>query len=300
VTLFTAFTFKGLKMSELQPDIGITFDDSDAPQSQGAEPRIVEEEVQESEGQPDSPDDSASAADDTDKTQAVKFDEKQQEKVNELIAAKVRKQHEAERKAEKLERELQEVRAKLPQQTRPDIPPLPDPFILTESDYKAKIAEREQAIRTAASYDAEVAINERRVQEARQAAEVAKNEALTNEVRSYSQRAVKLGITPEELQSAGGIVAQFGLGGPDHPLTQVLLADEQGPLIVKYLSKNLVELEQIAAMSPIQAAIKIATEIKAKAVTLKTKVNPAPDPIASPRSSGPTQRQYGPKGATYE
>jgi hypothetical protein len=285
-------------MSELQPDNGITFDDSDVQEPQGAEPKIDEVDV--AEDQPESPEGSESAPDDTDKNQAVKFDEKQQEKVNELIASKVRKQHEAERKAERLERELQEFKSKLPQQTRPDIPPLPDPFILTESEYKAKIEEREQAIRVAAGYDAEVVLNERRAQEARQAADAAKNEALANEVRSYSQRAVKLGMTPEELQSAGGIMAQFGLGGPEHPLTQVLLADEQGPLIVKYLSKNIMELEQIAAMNPIQAAIKIATEIKSKAVPLKTKVNPAPDPVDSPRSSGPTKRQFGPKGATYE
>lgn len=284
-------------MSELQPDNGIVFDESDVQEPQGAEPQIIEEQEPETEDQPDNPDDSASATDDTDKDQAVKFDEKQQEKVNELIAEKVKKQREAERKAEKLERELQELKAKLPEETKPVIPPLPDPFSLSETEYRAKIAEREEAIRRSAAYEARQESLQKQTQEARQQAENARLEAQMRKVQSYSQRAVQLGITADELQVAGNTVAQFGM---DDSLVELILDDKDGPLITKYLSKNIAELEALRSLPPAYAAVRIATDIKQKASALKPKVNPAPDPVRSPRQSGSTQRQFGPKGATYE
>lgn len=283
-------------MSELQPD-NVTFDD-EVEQEEVATPEVPDQpETEEETDTEDQETDSASATDDTDKDQAVKFDEKQQEKVNELIADKVRKQREAERKAEKLERELQEMRSKLPEQTRPVIPPMPDPFTLTEQEYREKMTQREEAIRRQVSYDAKQESAQRQAEQARQDADSAKAEAMAKKAQSYSQRAVQLGISQEELQVAGNTVGQFGI---DDALVELILEDDQGPLITKYLSRNIADLEALRSVSPARAAVMIATSIKQKASALKPKVNPAPDPVESPRQSGSTQRQFGPKGATYE
>lgn len=278
-------------MSELQPDT-LEYDESEVEQEAVQEQEVVEDQETE-----DQETDSASATDDTAKEQAVKFDEKQQEKVNELIADKVRKQREAERKAEKLERELTEMRSKLPEQTRPVIPPLPDAYALDEKEYKAKMVEREEAIRRQVSFDAKQESAQRQAEQARQDADSAKAEATAKKAQSYTQRAVQLGITPEELQVAGNTVGQFGI---DDALVELILEDDQGPLITKYLSRNIADLESLRGVSPARAAVMIATSIKQKASALKPKVNPAPDPVESPRQSGSTKRDRGPRGATYE
>lgn len=277
-------------MSELQPDT-LAYDDDVEQEAEDQQEVVDNQETEDQET------DSDSATDNTAKEQAVKFDEKQQEKVNELIADKVRKQREAERKAEKLERELNDMRSKMPEQTRPEIPPLPDAYALDEKEYKAKMLQREEAIRKQVAYDSRQEAYERQAEQARQAADSAKAEATAKKAQSYTQRAVQLGMTPEELQVAGNAVGQFGI---DDALVELILEDDQGPLITKYLSKNIADLEALQGMSPARAAVMIATSIKQKASALKPKVNPAPDPVESPRQSGSTQRQRGPKGATFE
>jgi hypothetical protein len=281
-------------MSELQPADGIVFDDDEVVVNESAAPKIIEDEPAEDQDQPDS----ASATDDTGDDQAVKFDEKQQAKVNELIAEKVKKQREAERKAERLAIELEQVRQQLPEHTRPVIPDAPDPLSLTDSEYKARLAQREEAIRKAAVFDARKQESERQAQQAQHDAEIARQEALAAEAENYVQRASRLGISQVELQAAGNIVGQFGIGHPNHPLTQFLLTDEQGPQIVKHLASDLVTLQHLAQLNPVQAAVMIATQIKPK-LTAK-QVNAPPEPVSRPRPSGSTRREYGPKGATYE
>ena len=93
-------------------------------------------------------------------------------------------------------------------------------------------------------------------------------EALTERVQSYSQKATSLGIKSEDLQVAGNTVAQFGI---HEDLVQYILEEDQGPLITTYLSKNLLELEKLREMSPTQAAVYVATTVKQKAAALKAK-----------------------------
>lgn len=281
-------------MSELQPDNGITFDDEVVTDDISASPKIIEDNTSEDQGEPDP----ASATGATDEDQAVKFDDKQQAKVNELIAEKVRKQREAERKAERLQRELEQVRQQLPEHSRPKIPDLPDPLSVSDTEYRSRLTAREEAIRQAAIFDARQQEVERQSRAAQADAEIARQESLAAEAENYVQRATRLGISQVELQAAGNIVGQFGLGHPNHPLTQFLLTDEQGPQIVKHLASDLVTLQHLAQLNPVQAAVMIATQIKPK-LTAK-QVNSPPEPVSRPRSSGSTRREYGPKGATYE
>lgn len=277
---------------ELQP-VEVSFDD-DEPDQQDVETGEIEEAA-ETEDQ-ETPD-SASATDDTASEQAVKFDEKQQAKVNELIAEKVKRQREAERKAEKLERELNEIKARLPEHTRPVIPPVPDPFALSESEFKAALAAREEAIRRQAEFDAQQQSAKAAAENARAEAEKARVESTQQKVAAYSQRATALGVSPEELRAAGSVVGSIGL---DDSLVDLILGDEKGPLITKYLANNVIELEVLRNMPTAMAAVRLATEIKGKISAQKPKVNPAPEPAPTLRNSGSARRQYGPKGATYE
>ena len=98
-------------------------------------------------------------------------------------------------------------------------------------------------------------------------------------------------------QAAGAIVGQFGI---DDSLVQYILEDDHGPLITKYLSQNVTELDALRHLHPTMAAVRIATLIKSKAVALKPKYTNAPDPIRRPMPSSAQVKPKGPKGATFE
>jgi hypothetical protein len=174
---------------------------------------------------------------------------------------------------------------------------MPDPFAVTDEEYKRRIREREQALISAAAYDAQQQVLEQ--QQRAMAAEAARKqqEVMTEKVQSYSERAKTLGVRPDELQAAGAIVGQFGM---DDSLVQYILEDDHGPLITKYLSQNIQELDNLRYMHPTMAAVRIATQIKAKAAALKPKLTNVPNPIRTPQPTGIAPKPKGPRGATFE
>ena len=223
----------------------------------------------------------------------IEFTPEQQVFINEkIIAEKVAKQREAERKAQELEQKLQEMQAKIPEPARPNIPPPPDPF---DDDYDAKIKARDDALLEAAKYDAmqeAQALQERHRQEQILQQQM---EQQLNTVKTYSQRAEKLGIDASKLQSAGNRLAQHGIS---EDVAKFILEDEHGPNVTVYLAENLMELEQIKAMDPIRAAIYIENNVKAKA-NARMNTSPPPEPTESLEGkSFPSSR--GPEGVTYE
>ena len=274
-------------MSELQPDSGleIEFDDTE----------VVEQQA-ETEGPNE---DAESATANTDESRAVEFTEEQQRVFNEAIGKKTWKLREAEREKERLAKELEEVRKRLPTESRPVVPEIPDPYTLTDEQYRHKQAERDKALRDAAAFDARQQALQEQARQLQYAQEQQRQREVEEVVQTYTQRATQLGVKSEELQQAAQVVGAFGLGCND-PLTQFILADEHGPLITKYLAKNPLELEQLVSMPVTQAAVRIATSIKQKAAALKPKVNTAPDPVDTPRSTGTGQKTRGPIGATFE
>ncbi len=224
------------------------------------------------------------------------FTEEQQRIFDEAIGKKVFKLREKEREAEQLRRQLEELRQ--PEtRSRPSIPEMPDPFAVTDEEYKRRIREREQALISAAAYDAQQQVLEQ--QQRAMAAEAARKqqEVMTEKVQSYSERAKTLGVRPDELQAAGAIVGQFGM---DDSLVQYILEDDHGPLITKYLSQNIQELDNLRYMHPTMAAVRIATQIKAKAAALKPKLTNVPNPIRTPQPTGIAPKPKGPRGATFE
>jgi hypothetical protein len=276
-------------MDKLQPDI--TFDDSEVEDQQP-------EQQAETEGQET---DSASATDDTAKEQAVEFTPKQQELFNREIGKKVAKIRETERENQRLMRKNQELEQRLPQDQRPVVPPMPDPWALTDEQYRQQAQMRDESLKKQIAYDAQqqqfMQDQHRQKLEEQQRIENERIVALESDAEQYRTRALKVGVNSEDLAAAGMAVNQFGI---DNALAEMILKDADGPLITLYLSKNLIELEALSKMNTLQAAVKLVTDIKQKAGTLKRKTSTAPDPINTPRNTGAGSRNYGADGATYE
>ena len=276
-------------MSELQPE--------DNYEYESEEDVTAETEVEETEDPVEAQDsDSAPEAGES-QDKEIKFDEEQQRVFNEAVGKKVFKLREKEREAEALKQQLDQLQAQLGERQAPKIPDLPDPFRLSDEEYRQSLARRDQALRESVAYEQQQQAIKQQQQQLQQQRWQEQQEALTSKVKSYSDRATKLGISPEELQQAGNTVAQFGI---DDSIVNVILDESDGPLITKYLSKNPLELDSLRHLTPAQAAVRIATQIKQKAASLKPKVNNAPDPLEQPHGAGTAPKPRGPKGATFE
>lgn len=271
-------------MSDAAEEINATFDDGVDPpaveQAAPAAPKPPPEQVPE-EKEPEK--------------KAVEFTPEQQEKFNAEIARKVAKQREAERqfaeekaRREELERKIAEYEAPV----RPDIPPLPDPY---DTDYAQRVAYRDAMIAKAAQYDAQQAAIVAQKEHAKRQAWEAEQQRLRDSVQTYSSTAEKLGITAQELAAAGATVAQFGIADD---LAKHILADEHGPAITLFLGNNPLELDKVARMSPIQAAIYLETEVKPRAKKPAPVI--APPPIESPKGSGISENEAYLKGVTFD
>jgi hypothetical protein len=159
------------------------------------------------------------------------------------------------------------------------------------------LSQRDEAVSKAAAYDAQQQYLQQQQYQLAEQARQTQQEVQNSKIENYASRATKMGIKSEELQVAGAAVSNFGI---QEELVNFIIEDDHGPLITKYLSQNLTELDNLRSMSPIQAAIRITNEIKPKAAALKPKVNQAPDPVDTPQGAGISPKPKGPKGATFE
>ena len=186
----------------------------------------------------------------------------------------------------------------MPEQQRPYVPPAPDPFSISDEEYRRTLAQRDEAVKAAVNFD-----NQRQAQlqeqQRLQQHQAAEQQTQQNEkIRAYSERASKLGIKAEELQVAGNSLANYGI---DESLGQFILEDDQGPLITTYLASNPQELDELRSMSPAKAAARVESQIRSKAVAARPKkVTDTPDPLERPHGAGKASSKRGPQGATFE
>jgi hypothetical protein len=257
----------------------------------------IELEDVETEGQETGSDSSPDTEEAQEKQTKPVFDHRQQEAFDKAIAEKVFKLREKEREAEELKQRLSSLEQQMPKQERPNVPKEPDPYALSDQEYQQQLRMRDEAIARQAAFDAQQRFQQQEAQRLQQEQAMKQQEALNEKVSTYSQRAVQLGITNEELQAAGNSVAAFGISDD---VVNYILEDDLGPAITKYLSQNVTELDTIRSMSPAQAAVRIATHVREKAAALKPKVNAAPDPVNQPAKAGVAPKARGPKGAMFE
>ena len=275
--------------------VGITMEPDDILDETQIEDAEFEEV--ETEGQETDSDSSPDTEEVQEKQTKPVFDEQQQQVFDKAIADKVYKLREKEREAEELKQRLQSLEQQIPKQERPSVPKEPDPYALSDQEYQQQLRMRDEAIARQAAFDAQQRFQQQEAQRLQQERLMKEQEALNEKVATYSQRAVQLGISNEELQAAGNAVASFGIADD---VVNYILEDDLGPAITKYLSQNVTELDNIRAMSPAQAAVRIATHVRDKAAALKPKVNAAPDPVEQPAKAGVAPKARGPKGAIFE
>jgi len=223
----------------------------------------------------------------------VQFTPEQQAVFDKVIGEKTFKAREAERKAEAAEKRLQELEAQLPKENRPSIPSLPDPY---DADYSQKIAERDEAIKAAAAFDAKQELVRNQQQNVQRQRVEAQQQELVKSATVYKERSDKLGINPSELQSAANALSSFGI---TEDLTKFLLKDEQGPLMTMFMARNPTVLERMQGLSPLEMGHYIASEIKPKLATVKTRTQ-APSPADVLDGGGSPRAERGPKGAKFE
>lgn len=224
----------------------------------------------------------------------VEFNDDQQKVFNDMAAKKAFETREAKRESDELRRQLEETKAKIPQQSRPNVPDVPDPY---DDNYESRLRERDDAIRASAEYDANVRVRQESAQREQQRTQHETQQKQVVRIQTYAGRAKTLGMTSAELESAGARVNEFGIA-PD--VANFIIGDDQGPLITKYLSQNPLEMETLGSMDSMSAGIRIATVVKAKAAALGVQQRNAPDPAETLRGAGVSTSDGGPDGASYE
>ncbi len=118
-------------------------------------------------------------------------------------------------------------------------------------------------------------------------------------VGKYIENGLASGISEEKMIANEAMLKSVNI---DQGLAQELYSDPEGAKLVDFLADNPDKLAQLAGMSPYQAAVQIATEIKPQALSSKPSSTNAPDPI-EPTSGGavpPADNLQWIRGATFE
>lgn len=225
--------------------------------------------------------------------QKITFSAEQQKVIDDLAAKKTFKIREAEREAEQLRQQLQEVSAKLPQESRPEVPPIPDPY---DDDYQGKLQERDQALLKAAEYDVRQQVLQQQQAELQQQQQQQEQQQLVEKASAYTDNAKKKGIAADQLQTAGNVVASFGIRDD---VASEMLSDVDGPLMTVYLAANPHMIEQLNSASAVQLG-SVYAKVKAASAGVAPKATSAPEPVDTLSGSGVVPKERGPKGATYE
>jgi hypothetical protein len=215
-----------------------------------------------------------------------------QKTVDNAIGRQHAKFREQQQRADVLEAELQRVRAQVPQQQRPDIPDAPDPL---DDNFDQQLGVRDEAIRERAAFDVRQEVTIAQQTAAANQAQATQQADLNQSAQTYGKRAQDLGLDAAELQVAAQTVAAYGVSDE---LVVHILNDEQGPLITRYLAGNLVELEALSGMAPMQAAVHLATKIVPKMTAVPTNSG-APPPSDGLAGGGVPPAERGPEGTTY-
>jgi hypothetical protein len=265
---------------------------------QAEEHEFDSEEISEEENTEDSVELDESQESDSATEVVKKFNEVQTKAFNDAIGKKVRLAREQERRADDLQKQLDELKARVPAEQRPVVQAVPDPFSISDEEYRRSLARRDQQVLAQANFDHQRQQQLQHQQRLLYEQAQQQNQKQDEKIRDYAGRAAKLGIKAADLQVAGNAVGQYGISAE---LGQYILESEQGPLITTYLANNPVELDELSRLSSAQAAVIIETQIKLKAIASQPKkVTGAPDPLERPHGAGKAAQKRGPQGATFE
>lgn len=194
-----------------------------------------------------------------------------QSRINKLTA----KRYQAEREKDELAKKVAELEARVnkPESPKTDIdePQLPDDIYDEDKmrEYHKSMLDYNKSLTSAAvnqSYEQRVKAEQQKAQQAKQ------QEALGR----YADNAIKDGVDLEKLRVAETTLNQAGIS---QELGSYIMSDQNGGKIVEYLHDNPAVMHEVLSLDPVSAGIKIATEIKAQALSTTPKVSGAPDPV---------------------
>ncbi|MDB4302188.1 hypothetical protein N9924_01335 [bacterium] len=240
-------------------------------------PEVVSEQpITEEVNQPDVIAESSPASEDNheQKTNGV------QGRINDLTA----KRYKEERRANEAEQELAALKAQYATQTpavqsaQDNAPVLPEDIY--DEDAMRKYHADSQAYNVKLAQD--TAKNQFEAQQ-QQSSQQAQNEQHQATVNTYTANATRDGVDFDKLAVAEQTLKQNGLSDQ---LGQFLLNDPNGAKVVEYLNDNPAEMHEVLKLDPVSAGIRIANEIKPKALSQTPKVSGAPEPIPDVKGGG--------------
>lgn len=221
---------------------------------------------------------SESATDSADEREQNTSEQASSQEEPESYTKRINKMHwekmEAKREAERLQKELEELKSKSSQQTveLKDVPPVPDQW---DDDFEAKMKARDAIIANNVKAQAQREA-EARAQEARMAQQ--EQEAYERSVKlqgDFNSKAKAAGINEHSLIEAQKLLVNNGLSGEK---AYAVLTDDRGPQIAMYLAENPMELQTLLTMSTIDAVRHIDRNISAKLASTKPKSSAPPPP----------------------
>lgn len=203
-----------------------------------------------------------------------------QERINQLTA----KRYESERRADELQAKLDAIEASKskPIADIPDAPAYPDDAYDDEKmrKYHSDMIAYNQKMALAASKAA--------LQEYQQStANEGKRSAQQQVVSSYAENAVKDGVDMDKLRLAESALNQAGISDA---LGSYIMKDKNGGKIAEYLYDNPSVMHEIISLDPVSAGIKIASEIKARALSTTPRVSGAPEPTPEIKGGGVAEK----------
>lgn len=189
------------------------------------------------------------------------------------------------------------LQAKIDELSRQEVivPPVPDKY---SDSFDHDIAERDAAISAQAEQNA---INQQAVatrQRAENEKRAEENLAIDARVATFDKSVVTNGLSADEVKAAAESLISSGIS---NTFQDILLDDQDGPLLVKYLDNNPLEAEQMNGMGVAALVNHINTEVRPKAMKLKPRTSNAPEPpIVLTGGGAPQTKESWEEGAIYE
>lgn len=203
-----------------------------------------------------------------------------QKRINDLTAQKYQEARRAEEAEAKLA-EYQQREAKpqvVPQEQLATAPTVPED-IYDEDAMRQYYADSQAYNLKIAQDAAKSQLESQQNESVRKSQEAKQKEAIDK----YAQNATRDGVDFDKL-----LIAERNLkaNGLSNELGQFLMNDTNGAKIVSYLNDNPAEMHEILSLDPVSAGIRIATEIKPKAISQTPRVSGAPEPIPEVTGGG--------------
>lgn len=202
-----------------------------------------------------------------------------QDRINKVTAQKYAEQ----RRADDLQRQLDETKSL---QQKPidayvsaiEAPKLPDD-LYDEDAMRQYYADSQKYNQDVATNAAKATFESQKKQGVEQKAQQQQRDI----INTYANNAQRDGVDLDKLRIAEQTINSAGIS---NELAQHIMSDNNGGKIAEYLHDNPAVLHEIVSMTPMQAAIKLANEVKPKALSTTPKVSNAPAPLQEIRGGG--------------